>query len=449
MKNHFSLRSQSVDAPTAQYVFWIVCIIPLFFIPIGFPDPFYFPKMLLWFVSFIAVLMALFLTRMRTKEALFIESDRAKAQNRTMLVLILFTLSWLVSTLFSVDKPVSLLGAVTQNGLLQLLVGIATFLLVANHYVFKSRHMKYVAIVYSLISLLAILQFYHVDPFASLYGEYVLRFDKQIFATIGNQNQVATCLCVAYILIAIYYIIQDPKNRWNRLLLLGVFTIFAGNVATYSKAGLIATVATMLIALPLIKANRVYVRRYVVVFIGSLMIYAVMSLTSNAAVMNRLLQMFFEGFEMIQGNFDSEFGSGRVQIWFNSIDLIKHYWAFGSGPDTFKQIYEAFGLNRIDTNGEIIVVLSPHNESLRLLITTGLASLVFYWLLVITILRNGFHKIKNDILLMPFILGLICYEIKLMFNCSSICDIIIFWVLMAIVYSRAAAIDKLETAKQD
>jgi hypothetical protein len=437
MKHNTLNPDKTYNTMISQYVFLIICVLPLFFIPYGFPYPFYIPKMLLWFASFVAILIIMFHKKWILHTPIFLKPNQTKDQKKILLLLVLYLLSWCISTLFSVDKGVSFWGSLTQNGLLQVGVGVATFLLVANHYIFKLRHLTFVATTYSIIALLAVLQFYRIDPLQTLYGEAIKKLNGQAFTTIGNQNQVATCLCVMYIITAFFFIISNKGQKVNRLLLAGVLVIFAGNVATNSKAGLVADVATMLVALPIIVNNRAFLKKYIQILAASIIIFIIMNLTSNSVVINRLLQMIFEGFNILHGNADADSGSGRVQIWINSIDLIKHYWLAGSGPDTFKQIYDTYGYNIINQSNDNIVVLSPHNESLRLIITTGIASLIFYWMLVISVIKLGFQKIKEDNMMLPLILGLLCYEIKLMFNCSSINDIVIFWVLLAIILSRS------------
>lgn len=430
---------------TTLYVFLILCILPLFYVPIGSTNPFYLPKLILWILFFCTAIIILVLAKVKMREPLFSPPIHDRNQKRIMIVLFLYVISWCISTIFSIDHVTSLFGTSTFNGLLELILGVATFLLVSNHYKFQTRHLVYVAATYTIISALSVLQFYGIDPLRPIYSETVEKFIGQTFATIGNQNQVATCLCVAFIVTAIYYITRDANQGRSRLLLACVLMIFAGNVATYSKAGLIAVGVTLLAALPLIMQNRLYLKRYIQVVVGGILIYIVMNLTKNSEVVNRFIQMFFEAFDMMRGNIDPDYGSARIRIWLNSIELIKHYWTVGSGPDTFKQIYDLAGFTIVNGSNEKMFVLSPHNESLRLLITTGVASLIFYWILVISIMKLGFAKLREDKILMTFMLGLFCYEMKLMFNCSSIADIVIFWVLLAIIYSRAASYGIMNT----
>jgi O-antigen ligase len=436
-------QGNSYNKLTTLYVFLIICILPLFYLPVGSTNPFYLPKLILWILFFFAVSIILVIAKVKLRESLFFPSIQARDQKRITIVLFLYVITWCISTIFSIDHVTSLFGTNTFNGLLELILGIATFLLVANHYEFKTRHLAYVAATYTIISVLSVLQFFGIDPLRPIYSETIEQFYGQTFATIGNQNQVATCLCVAFIITAIYYIIRDVNQSRSRLLLVCVLIIFAGNVATYSKAGLIAIVVTLLVAFPLIMQNRLYLKRYIQIVVGGILIYIVMNLTKNSEVMNRFLQMFFEAFDMIRGNIDPDYGSARIRIWLNSIELVKQYWTVGSGPDTFKQVYDLAGFNIVNQNNEKNMILSPHNESLRLLITTGISSLVFYWILVISIMKIGFAKFREDKVMIIFILGLLCYEMKLMFNCSSIADIVIFWVLLAIVYSRAIGYGKM------
>ena len=52
------------------------------------------------------------------------------------------------------------------------------------------------------------------------------------------------------------------------------------------------------------------------------------------------------------------------------------------------------------------------------------------------LIKEGIKRIKLDQKMVPLLLGLMCYLIKGMFNCSDVTDMIIFWVLLALIYSN-------------
>lgn len=417
---------------TEYYIFIITCIIPLFFLPTSQIDPFRLPKALLWTLSFLTTLALMLIEKLKTKKPIFRVSD-----SKIYWVLALYAFIWTISTMFSVDWFVSLTGIPLFNGLIQLYMSIVTFLLICSNFKFEERYINYISIVYSIIAIYCVLQFYSMDPFVPYYGELVLKYVGQTFSTIGNQNYVSTCLSVAYVIIAFFIIVGDYSRKKNTLYMIAALIIFAGGIATKTRGGWLAIAVSFIIATPFVIKNRVYLKKYMVMVFASLLVLLVIDMTSGGVIIiERIMPAFFEFKELSKGNINSNFGTRRLEIWINSMELVKKYWLIGSGPDTFVIVYSNFGLYPKDSFGkEQIIGLSAHNESLQLLITTGIFSLLTYWMMVTIIMIKGIKKIKFDHRIVPLLLGLVCYLIKGMLNCSVVTDIIIFWVLLALIFS--------------
>ena len=409
------------------YVFMIICIVPLFFIPFSQSDPFLLPKVALWTASFFITLLLILLVRFRTTEN-YISIPSSKIYK----LLAIYTLVWIVSTIFSFDKMTSLTGIPLYNGLLQLIMCIGTFLLVSNLFEFKVEYIKYLGIVYSFVAVYAILQFYNLDPFTTFYGPDFQKYIGQTFSTIGNQNQVSTCLSVIFMILSFFYIIEEKGSSYNILFFICSLLIFAGTLATKTRGGWLSIAITMIIALPILLKNRSYLKRFLTLALLCISITLFMDFTSGNLIMIRISSIFTEAGSLTSGDINPELGSNRMEVWINSIDLIKQYWLIGSGPDTFNLIYNDPSYHK--TAGDSYII-SPHNESLSLLITTGIFSLILYWWIVIQTIKDGIKILNENKVVIPLLLALITYLIKGMFNCSVITDMIIFWVLLAIIFS--------------
>lgn len=420
---------------TEYYLFTIMCIIPLFYLPASQLDPFRLPKVLLWTVSLMSTLVLLLFEKLksRSKKRIFKVSN-----SKIYWIFTLYAVIWTISTIFSVDWLISLSGIPLFNGLIQLFMSIVTFILVCSHYQFEEKHLTYILIVYSMIALYCVLQFYDLDPFSNYYGDLVRMYKGQTFATIGNQNYVSTCLSVIYVITAFFFITRNRTLPKAVLYFIGLLIIFAGIIVTKTRGGWVAIAISFAIAMPVVMNNKVFFRRYTAVIISSLAVLLIIDVTSGGAIIaNRIMPMFFQAAEISKGNISSDFGSRRVEIWMNSVELVKKYWLIGSGPDTFTTVYSNFGFYPRDSLGnEQIAFLSAHNESLQLMITTGIFSLLTYWVMVASIIKVGIKRIKLDQRMVPLLLGLVCYLIKGMFNCSVVTDMIIFWVLLALIYSN-------------
>lgn len=419
---------------TEYYVFILMCIVPLFFLPASHLDPFGLPKILLWTVSLSATLMLILFEKVKSKNPIVRITN-----SKIIWLMALYALIWIISTIFSVDWFISLTGIPLLNGLLQLLMSIVTFILVYSYYKFSEKHMIYILIVYCVVSIYCLLQFYNWDPFVNYYGEALLIFKGQTFSTIGNQNNVSTCLSVIYIVTAFFFIVGNPKFTKDIMYVIGSILIFSGVVATQTRGGWLAVAVAFAAALPLVINNKVFLGRYITMIISSVVIFLIIDMTSGGTIIvNRILPMLFEAWQISKGHISSDFGSSRVEIWMNSIELVKKYWLIGSGPDTFTTVYGNLGFYPKDSTGkDQVVFLTAHNQSLQLLITTGIFSLITYWLIVGNIMKMGYKKVKSDCKIIPFLLGLVCYITKGMFNCSAVTDMTIFWVLLAVVYSAS------------
>jgi hypothetical protein len=419
---------------TNNYIFIIICIVPLFFNPFSEKDPFWVTKASLWSVALFTTLIFMAIVKYKTKERIFQEFN-----SKIYWALLLYLLIWMISTAFSVNKPVSIVGFPYYDGLAQLIVSLCTFLLIVNHFQFKLEYLKYILIVYCFISIFALMQFYEVDPFSQLYGGIIeLNYKSHVFTTIGNQNHVSTCLSVVYIVTAFFYILGDHVGKTKAAFFVAIMIIFAGELATSTRSGFLAIGCVLLFSLPFVMKHRIYLKNYLTVCIGSFIIFLIMDITSGGVIFGGILSIIFEAYKLSTGNLDGDLGSRRMEIWKNSIALVQQYWLIGSGPDTFANVYSHFGFNAKDALGrEIIptIAIKAHNESLQLLITTGVFSLITYWIIVVSIMIKGVKKIRDNVYIIPFLLGLICYLIQGMLNSSIVPGMIIFWVLLGVIFS--------------
>lgn len=420
---------------TEYYVFIIMCAIPLFFLPTSEIDPFRLPKVVLWAISLMGTIILMLAEKAKSKRRVIRIFD-----SKIYWLIALHALIWTISTIFSVDWLTSLTGIPFVNGWVQMVMSIVTFALISSQYKFEERHLTYILIVYSIIGLYCVLQFYNLDPFVNYYGDEVLKFTGQTFATIGNQNYVSTCLSVVYVIIAFFFILGDHKYLIRIVYFVGILLIFSGVIATKTRGGWVAIAFTFAVALPLVMTKKEFVKRYLAVIISNVTVLLIIDMTSGGSIIfKRIMPMFFQAREISKGNISADFGSRRLEIWINSMELVKKYWLIGSGPDTFTTVYSNFGFYPKDSFGnEQIIFLSAHNESLQLIITTGIFSMITYWLIVGRIMKTGFERIKTDRMIVPLLLGLVCYLIKGMFNCSVVTDMIIFWVLLAVTHSYAS-----------
>ncbi len=422
------MRSYNYSRVTGYYVFIITCIVPLFFTPFSANDAFREPKYIIWAIAFIATVISIVFERVKSKSHFSL-----RVREKICVVFFFYVIIWILSTLASVDKMVSITGYPLYNGLVQLFLCVLTFLLLISHYEFELFHMRYILAAYSIVSLYCFIQLYKMDPFVKYYGDNVRKYIGQSFATIGNQNQVAACLCVIFVISAFLYIFGIGSKNEQRMYFMTCILLFVGVIATKSRGGWLAIGVSFFLSLPYVLKLKC-IKRYLLLAFLCCIILSTIEITAGGIILNRILSIFAEGINVVKGNLGGDQGSKRIEIWMNSLGLIQKYWIIGSGPDTFFIVY-----NNLDAKLQTAAIeknffLSPHNESLRLLITTGVFSLALYWTFVIIILRRAIRAAAKNRIVIPFLFGLVCYLVKGMFNCSVITDMILFWVLSAVIY---------------
>lgn len=79
-----------------------------------------------------------------------------------------------------------------------------------------------------------------------------------------------------------------------------------------------------------------------------------------------------------------KFGSNRGYIWSRTFPMLKKYFLFGAGPDTYVQLFpydDIVGLVRVNYNS--ILITKPHNMYLQIATQTGIPSLIAWLVFLI------------------------------------------------------------------
>ena len=106
----------------------------------------------------------------------------------------------------------------------------------------------------------------------------------------------------------------------------------------------------------------------------------------------------------------TNYGSGRLTIWKNTMKIVPKYFWVGSGPDTFGYVYpNQFQLAYYD---------KAHNEYLQMLVTTGIFTLVAYLILLMNLFIDG--VMSNSKLVWILLIGFLGYALQAFMNISVI-----------------------------
>ena len=146
---------------------------------------------------------------------------------------------------------------------------------------------------------------------------------------------------------------------------------------------------------------------------------------------NKFEQELIEGYNIIDDvttitqKPKEEIGSGRLEIWENSLPLVKKYWLIGCGLDNFKDVYPNWGEVKYD---------KAHNVYLQISITNGLPALIIYLILLFIAFLKGI-KHKNEFLT-PIYMAFIGYSIQAFFNISVIDVAPYYFIMLGMIFSE-------------
>ncbi len=150
----------------------------------------------------------------------------------------------------------------------------------------------------------------------------------------------------------------------------------------------------------------------------------------------------------------SNLASGRGYLWARSIPLLKKYFMFGSGPDTFTVVFPQKDYVAASKLGyDKLTVTKPHNLYLQIGVQTGVISLVaFLALNVIYLLEclKLYWKRKSDSYMeyigVAIMIAIIGYLISGIINDSTITVAPIYWCLIGIGLAVNRVIKKRDVA---
>ena len=294
---------------------------------------------------------------------------------RLIAVYLLFT--WL-SALLSPYFPETLVGVSRHEGALTITLYCLCFLFVSAYGRAERGMLCALSVTVLIFCTVCVLQLFGYNPL-SLYPEGTTYFDANAaysgtyLGTIGNVDLVAAFLCLAIPLFWVTLLRSRDKRRWWWLLLPLSAAVYV-LLDMWVLAGIVGVFGGALLALPILcSGQRSRKRAWIALGIGLAGTLLVLWRFDFGGTLHEL-------HELLRGNFDGSFGSGRIHIWRSVLrEVPSHLW-FGTGPDTMLRAslppFERFDAARGVT---IVARLDvAHNEFLNVLFHQGMFALLAY-----------------------------------------------------------------------
>jgi putative inorganic carbon (hco3(-)) transporter len=303
--------------------------------------------------------------------------------------LLIFLLSQIVSTFFSVDIHTSLFGYYSRlnGGLLSLLTYSLLYWILAVYLndIFKTRLINIFLSSGFLIAAFGIAEHFGIDK-----NIWVQDVQARVFSTLGQPNWLAAYLCILLPFVVDKFLNKSKSLFFTIYHLALVISFYLCLLFTKSKSGIIAGIISLGIYFILffIK-NKINLFK----FPGFLLLILLVSLT--IFVNNPIKDYLFPPKVTSAPRVDIVITPSediRKIVWTGAFQLWRQFPAFGTGPETFAYTYYWVRPAAHNLTSEWDFLYNKaHNEYLNYLACTGTFGFLTYLLLIAVIL----YKIKN------------------------------------------------------
>lgn len=314
------------------------------------------------------------------------------------------------SALFSPYGAVTLIGAGRYDGLVSLLLYGAIFIGVSAYGRPLPRYAAALGLSLGLCCLVAVFQLCGANTLKLFSGglnyyDKGVAYSAEFLGTIGNVDVLAALLCLAVPILFGAFACKGGKYSWLYLVpaALGLFTALKSGVAS-AKLGLAAGI----IVGGLILINKDRLRR---LSLCAVIIAAVIAISGFTRFYDGGVKLgcapeevrqshsgtMYEIKEILSGNIDDSFGSGRIGIWRQLLEKYPDRPILGGGPGTVSERVEINFQRFVPETGRTLKtrVDNAHNEFLGYLMDLGALGFLAYLALVVTTLLL-FIKRRNS-----------------------------------------------------
>ncbi|WP_404329439.1 O-antigen ligase family protein [Mesobacillus maritimus] len=424
-------------------MYWFIILFPLMIYPWGF-DPYYTTTKANYLYIFV-LLAWIYLLFTRKYRNLIPRKDDSKVEIG-LLILFLF--------LVEISVVISNYTYTSIHGLVDRKEGLISFFSYCSIFLFSYRFMDEkrldkvlsgMAIVSIFVSIYGILQHYSLD---FLPRNSSLRNYTGTYTFFDNPNFFGSYLVLA-LLITVPLFLTAKNKKYETLYFSAITLAFISLIFSNTRSGYLGVFfGVVFVSVFVVLKQRDLWRKWTRLFATLALILILINITEKGHYFNRISSVVTESYSVATNQGTGHEGSSRLFIWQNSLPLIKDYFWFGSGPDTFPFIFKSTSDERQRYFGtSSINVDKAHNEYLQLAITLGTPALLTYLLFLIFILLKAFKAAKvtygRERILMYGLIGTIGgYLVQAFFNISTVPVAPIFWAVLGITLFKSSSIIK-------
>lgn len=344
--------------------------------------------------------------------------------------------AWLcLSTIFAENIGLAILGSTARRDGLITFVFYMIAYAVGKNAVINRNVIRAVFISSVVISIYAIIQFFHLDPeFLQLYPD---SWKGLAFSTMGNPNFLASYL-VLVLPVGPYLAIKGKK--W--LALPGFAIVLFALFCTRTRGAWIGAVIGLITFLVLIvmrmeKKRAIALLLLIVLFSGAILVF--FNYISGGVLFAKIHQTIVDIKRVKANSYDVRtVGTNRYYVWTKLIPLIKERPIVGYGVENMGTIMHQRYKTVIEKDfGKFLNWDKAHNEYLNILISSGIPSLILYLGFVISAIVKGVRKRRQGCeMIILFLSSVAGYLVQAFFNIQMVSVFYVFMAMLGILSSH-------------
>lgn len=355
-----------------------------------------------------------------------------------------------ISAAFSPYGTDVIIGAGRYDGLVSLLLYGCIFLGVSAYARPKPLYVWCLAFSVTVCCVVSLLQLLGHDPLNLFPGDmdffgHGIQYSAEFLGNIGNVDVFATLLCVSVPLFFGAYV--TSKDKLSALLLppaaFALFIAMESDVAS-AKAGL--AVGFILGAVVLLRKRRL--KKLLIaaaVAAAAIVLAANVTFTQNGVVLGSApvqsqagaegTSTAYEIGQILHGHFEDSYGSGRIGIWRQLLEVYPERPVLGGGPGTVSDRIDIEYSRHVEETGETLRtrVDNAHNEYLGYLMDDGALGLAAYLALIVLTLARWIQRRRTR--LAAFGCGLAGYWAQSFFGLGLCLVLPVVWLVWGLVWS--------------
>lgn len=311
--------------------------------------------------------------------------------------ILLYLFATVLSTLFSEFRQTALWGGGRCEGLAAIALYCLSFLLVSAYGQPKRWMLWLYAAAISVNCVLCLLQFAGLNPL-HLYPEGMnyyganTQYAGEFLGTVGNADILSAVLSLSIpVFWAAILRMKGCRERYFLLIPLALCPVVL--LRAFVADGILGVTGAVVLSAPLMTDDKRR-RKWALICVIAALIAAAAAVYCFGS---RMCGFLYEASELMHGRWDNRFGTGRIYIWRNVIQLVPEHLLLGGGPDTLGLRTDAAFERYDETLGILIhsAIDTAHNEYLNILVNQGLLALLSY---LAALLASAIHWVRRGAL---------------------------------------------------